>query len=64
MWKDPVFLTVLICSSLLFGGICFGFLHIYTELPSWVCWLLALPLGVLTFLLIIWLFVFSETPAS
>ncbi len=63
MWKDPVFLAVFVGSSLLFAGICFGFLRVLTDLPIWACVLIALPSGVLFFLLLLWLHIASDGPS-
>jgi hypothetical protein len=51
-YKVPIVLAVYVGSSLLFGGICFGFLRELTELAFWVCVLIALPSGVLGFMLL------------
>lgn len=63
MWKDPVFLAAFVGSSLLFAGICFGFLRVLTELPLSACVLIALPSGVLFFLLLLWLQIGSDAPS-
>jgi hypothetical protein len=62
MWKDPVFLATFVGSSLLFAGLCFGFLHVLTALSPWACILIALPSGVLVFLLLLWLQICSDAP--
>jgi len=62
MWKDPVFLATFVGSSLLFAGLGFGFLHMLTALPVWACVLIALPVGVLVFLLLLWLQICSDAP--
>lgn len=48
-----VFLTAYVGSSVLFVGICFGFLRMLTELPLWACVLISLPSGVLAFRLLL-----------
>jgi len=63
MWKDPIFLATFGGSSLLFAGLCFGFLHMLTELPLWACVLIALPSGVLTFMILLWLQISSDAPS-
>jgi hypothetical protein len=62
MWKDPVFLATFLGSSLLFAGLCFGFLHQFTALPLWASIVIALPSGVAVFLLLLWLLIFSDAP--
>jgi hypothetical protein len=62
MWKDKVFLATFVGSSLLFAGLCFGFLHVLTSLPLWACVLIAFPAGVLLFLLLLWLQICSDAP--
>jgi hypothetical protein len=62
MWKDKVFLATFAGSSLLFAGLCFGFLSLLTSLPIWACVLIALPSGVLLFLLLLWLQIYSDAP--
>ncbi len=61
-WKDPVLLAVFVGSSLLFAGLAFGFLRVLTELPVWACVLMALPSGVLAFVIILWLQISSDAP--
>ncbi len=63
MWKDRVFLSVFVGSSLLFAGLCFGFLHVFSDLPTWSSVLIALPSGVLAFLLLLWLQIASDAPS-
>lgn len=62
MWKDPMFLATFVGSSLLFAGLGFGFLHMLTALPLWACVLIAVPSGVLVFLLLLWLQIGSDAP--
>jgi hypothetical protein len=61
-WKDPLLFGVFVGSSLLFVGLCFGFLRVLTELPLWACVLIALPLGVAAFAIILWLQICSDAP--
>ena len=62
MWKHPVFLGVFVVSVLIFAGLGFGFLREFTTLPLWADILIALPAGVLTFMLLLWLTVISDGP--
>jgi hypothetical protein len=62
MWKDRVFLATFVGSSLLFAVLCFGFLHVLTELPLWASILIALPSGVIAFVVLLWLQICSDAP--
>ncbi len=61
-WKIPVVLSAFVGSSLLFAGLCFGYLHVFTHLPLWACVSVSLPVGILVFMLVYWLHVFSDAP--
>ena len=63
MWKDPVFLTVAVGSSFLFGGLCFGFLRVLTELTLWGSALIALPSGALIFAILLYFQMCSDAPS-
>jgi hypothetical protein len=60
MWKHSPFLAVFFGSSLVFAGLCFGFLHVFTGLPVWACALIAIPSGVAVFLIVLWLHIFCD----
>ena len=60
--KHPILVGVAVGSTLVFGGLCFGFLREFTELPLWACLLIAPPAGAATFLLILWLHIYCDTP--
>ena len=62
MWKDPVFLAAFIGSTLVLGGLCFGFLHTFTTLPVWACVSIALPSAALVFMFLLWLGISSDGP--
>ncbi len=62
-WKDRLLLSVFVGSSLLFSGLGFGYLRVFTQLPLWASVLLALPAGVLVFVLILWLHIWSDAPS-
>jgi len=57
-----IFIAVYIGSSLLFTGICFGFLRELTRLPIWACALIAPPSGVLAVLILVQLGIWSDGP--
>jgi hypothetical protein len=61
-WKDPVLFVVFVGSSLLFAGLCFGYLRTFTQLPFWACVVIALPSGVVAFMIILWLQISSDAP--
>jgi hypothetical protein len=60
MWKDPVFIAVFVGSSVLFSGLAFGFLHVFSGLPNWASALIAIPSGVSVFLFLLQIHVWSD----
>jgi hypothetical protein len=62
MWKHPVFLAVFIGSSLIFAGLCFGFLRLLAGMPIWLSVLISLPTGVAVFMILLWLQIASDGP--
>lgn len=62
MWRHPVFLAAFIGSTIVLGGLCFGFLRTFTALPLWACVSIALPCGALAFMFFLWLGSSSDAP--
>ena len=56
------FLTAFIVSTLVLGGLAFGFLRTFTALPVWACVAISLPSGALVFIVLQWLGVSSDGP--
>jgi hypothetical protein len=55
IWKHRPFLAIFIGSSLVFAGLCFGFLRVLAGLPIWASVLISVPTGVAVFMLLLWL---------
>jgi len=56
------FLVAFIASTLVLGGLAFGFLRTFTALPVWACVSISLPSGALVFIVLLWLGVSSDGP--
>jgi hypothetical protein len=56
------FLTAFVVSTLVLGGLAFGFLRTFTALPVWACVPISLLLGALVFIVLLWLGVSSDGP--
>ncbi len=61
-WRIPAVCASFVISCLIFAGLCFGYLHVFTSLPLWACVSLAVPAGVLGFVFVYWLHVISDAP--